>query len=164
MRKEFIMQATVSHPTYGLITYQESVWTGKKTFLFDGIPLVKIDKTTYELPATADSPAITATVKGNFIMGLTMTIGDEVILLSEKPAVSDYILGGLPAVLFLIFIMQGAIGGAIAGVMAMGGLILMKTRPNMKQKLLISLGSSAVIVVIGVALILYAIYVASQIQ
>ena len=68
MRKEFIMQATVSHPTYGLITYQESFWTGKKTFLFDGIPLVKIDKTTYELPATADSPAITATVKGNFIM------------------------------------------------------------------------------------------------
>jgi hypothetical protein len=56
------------------------------------------------------------------------------------------------------------IGGGIAGVMAMGGLILMKTRPNMKQKLLISLGSSAVIVVIGVALILYAMYVATQMQ
>lgn len=25
------MQTTVSHPAYGLITYEESFWTGKKT-------------------------------------------------------------------------------------------------------------------------------------
>ena len=40
----------------------------------------------------------------------------------------------------------------------------MKTRPNMKQKLLISLGASAIIVAIGVALAIYAIYVLSLMQ
>ena len=34
------MQVTVSHPTYGIITYEESAWTGKKKIAFDGIPLL----------------------------------------------------------------------------------------------------------------------------
>ena len=158
------MQVTVSHPTYGIITYEEGFWTGKKTILFDGIPLHKINKTTYELPATEESPALPVTVKGSYTGGITLTVGEEVITLTQKPATSDYVLGILPGALFFAFIMQGAIGGGIAGMMGFGGILLMKTRPNMKQKLLISLGASAIIVAIGVAITIYAIYVLSLMQ
>lgn len=161
------MQVTVSHPTYGIITYEEGFWTGKKTILFDGIPLVKIKKNIFQLPAdpTAEgSSPLTVTVKGSYIGGITLTVGDEVITLTQKAATSDYVLGILPGALFFAFIMQGAIGGAIAGMMGFGGVLLMKTRPNMKQKLLISLGASAIIVAIGVALAIYAIYVLSLMQ
>jgi hypothetical protein len=158
------MQATVSHPIYGLIIYDENFWTGKRVILVGGVPLIKIKKTDYELPATAETPAVAVTVKGNYVSGVTMTIGDEVITLVEKPAASDYVLGCLPAILFFLFVMGGAIGGALAGLMGFGGILLMKSRPNMKQKLLISLGASAVIVAIGVGIILYAVYVASLMQ
>ena len=158
------MQVTVSHPTYGIITYEEGFWTGKKTILFDGIPLNKINKTTYELPATEEAPALTVTVKGSYIGGITLTVGDEVITLTPKASTSDYVLGILPGALFFALIMQGAIGGALAGMMGFGGVLLMKSRPNMKQKLLISLGASAVIIAIGVAMIIYAVYILSLMQ
>lgn len=151
------MQATVSHPVYGLIIYDENFWTGKRTIIVDGVPLVKIKKTSYELPATAESPAVAVTVKGSYISGVALIIGGEVITLIGKAAASDYILGILPASLFFAFIMGGAIGGGIAGAMGFLGVLLMKSRPNIKQKLLISLGSSAVIVAVGVAIIFYMI-------
>ena len=150
------MQNTISHPTYGIITYDESFWTGKKTILFDGIPLQKVSKNTYLLPANPADPEsnpVTFTVKGNMVGGVTITNGTETITLSQKATATDYILGILPAVLFFLFILQGAIGGAIAGMMSVGGILLMKTRPNTKQKLLISLGASAVIIAIGIAII-----------
>lgn len=150
------MQSTISHPTYGIISYEESFWTGKKTILFDGVPLQKVNKTTYTLPADPSDPEsapVTFTVKGNMVGGVTMTDGIETITLSQKASTSDYVLGILPGVLFFLFILQGAIGGAIAGMMSVGGIMLMKSRPNMKQKLLISLGASAVIIVVGVGLV-----------
>ncbi len=151
------MQITISHPTYGIITYEEGFWTGKKTILVDGVPLQKVNKTTYILPADPSDPEsapVTFTLKGGFVGGVTMTDGSETITLSPKATTSDYVLGILPAALFFAFILQGAIGGAIAGMMSVGGIMLMKTRPNMKQKLLISLGASAVIVAIGIAIII----------
>lgn len=151
------MQITISHPTYGIITYAEGFWTGKKTILFDGVPLQKVNKTTYILPADPSDPEsapVTFTIKGGFVGGVTMTDGSETITLSQKATASDYILGILPGALFFGLIMQGAIGGAIAGMMSVGGIMLMKTRPNMKQKLLISLGASAVIVVLFIVLLI----------
>jgi hypothetical protein len=101
------MQVTVSHPTYGIITYDEGFWTGKKTILFDGIPLVKIKKNIFQLPAdptVEGSSPLTVTVKGSYIGGITLTVGDEVITLTQKAATSDYVLGILPGALFFAFI------------------------------------------------------------
>lgn len=150
------MQNTISHPTYGIISYSESFWTGKKTILFDGVALQKVNKTTYQLPANPADPEsapVTFTVKGNFVGGVTISDGSETIALSPKATTSDYVLGILPAALFFALIIGGALGGALAGMMGIGGVLLMKSRPNMKQKLLISLGASAVILAIGVAII-----------
>ncbi len=154
------MQVTVSHPTYGLITYEESAWTGKKTILFDGIPLVKIKKNIFQRPAdptVEGSSPLTVTVKGGYVGGVSLLVGDEVIPMTQKASAADVILGIIPSILFLIFIMGGAIGGAIAGMMGIGGVLLMKSRPNLKQKLLISLGASAVILAIGIPLLLIAL-------
>lgn len=158
------MKSTFLHPVYGMIVYEENFWTGKRNILVNGVQLKKIKKTNYELPETAESDAVAVTVKGSYISGVTLTIGGENITVVEKASTADYILGSLPAILFFIFIMQGAIGGGIAGLMGFGGVLLIKSRPNMKQKLLISLGSSAVIIAIGVAIILYAIYIVSLMQ
>lgn len=165
------MQVTVSHPTYGLITYTESFWTGKKTILFDGIPLLKIQKNMYQLPASRSAEGaaegaspLTVAVKGSYISGASLIVGDETIPLTSKPATSDYVLGILPGALFFALIMQGALGGGLAALMSFGGILLMKSRPGMKQKLLISLGASAVITAIGVALIIHAFYVLSLMQ
>ncbi len=149
------MQTTIVHSVYGVIGYEEGFWTGKRTITFNGFPLIKLNKTTYELPAnpTTGTPALTVTVKGSFIGGVTLTVGDEIITVIPKTSVADYVLGILPGALFFGLLIQGAIGGALAGMMAVGGVMLMKSRPNLKQKLLISLGASAVIVAIGVALI-----------
>ena len=161
------MQVTVTHPTYGLITYTEGFWTGKKTILFEGTPLIKIQKNVYQLPAdpaVEGSTPLTVALRGSYISGVTLTIGTEIITLTKKPATSDYVLGILPAALFFALIMQGALGGGLGALMGIGGLLLMKSRPNMKQKLLISLGASAVIVAVGVLIILYALHVASLMQ
>jgi hypothetical protein len=147
------MQITVSHPTYGLITYEESFWTGKKTILFDGVPLVKLSKNTFQIPSDGTTPPVTMTVKGSYLGGLTLFTPDEVITVTGKPTVADYVLGILPGALFFGLIMQGAIGGALAGMMGFGGVMLMKTRPNLKQKLLISLGASAAIIALGIAIV-----------
>ena len=147
------MLITVSHPTYGVISYDENAWTGKKTILFDGVPLTMTGKNTYLLPATTEHPDMTVTVKGGYVGGVSLIVGEDTIVLTGKPSTADYILGILPAALLFALILQGAIGGAIAGAMGFGGVLLMKSRPTLKQKLLISLGASAVIVVIGVALI-----------
>ena len=148
------MQLTYSHPTYGLISCEESAWTGKKTICFDGIPLVKKNKTTYELPATDDTPALTVTVKGSYVTGLNLIIGAETIELTQAPRWYDYVLAILPAVLFWCFIIGGAIGGAVAGMMAVGGIMLMKSLPKVWQKLLVSLGVSFVIVAVGIVLLI----------
>ncbi|MBQ9150685.1 MAG: hypothetical protein IJX72_00420 [Clostridia bacterium] len=154
------MQITVSHPTYGLITYEESAWTGKKTILFDGIPLVKIKKNTFQLPADPakeDSSPLTVTVKGGYVSGVTLLVGDEVIPVTQKASALDIVLGIIPAILFFSLVIGGAIGGAIGGMMAIGGILIMKSCKKTIHKILICVGASAVILAIGIPLLLIAL-------
>lgn len=161
------MQVTVSHPTYGLITYEESFWTGKKSILFDGIPLLKINKTTFQLPAASTDPfaateesaegvsaPVTVTVKGSYINGASLIIGGETVTLTAKASVLDIILGLIPAVLFFAFVIGGAIGGGLAALIGMGLTTLIKTRKKTIHKILISLGVTAAILAVGIPLFL----------
>ena len=148
------MLTTVSHPTYGVISYDENAWTGKKTILFDGIPLTKTAKNTYQLPATAETPALTVTVKGSYIGGVSLVIGDETIGLTQKATALDIILGIIPAVLFFSMIIGGAIGGALSAMIGMGLVMVMKTRKKVIHKVLICVGISAAILAIGIPMLL----------
>lgn len=161
------MQTTVSHPIYGIITYEESFWTGKKIITFDGIPLTKINKTTYQYQALPTDPfaspegdagsasaPVTVTVKGNYISGVSLVIGDETVTLTAKASVLDFVLGYIPAGLFFAFVIGGAIGGGLSALIGMGLTILMKTRATTIQKVLICIGLSIAVLAVGIPLLL----------
>ena len=161
------MPTTVSHPAYGLITYEESFWTGKKIITFDGIPLQKINKTTYQYqPLPADpfaspeegaSAPVTVTVKGSYVGGVSLVIGDETVTLTSKASVLDAVLGCIPGILFFVFVIGGAIGGALGAMIGMGLTLVMKTRKKTIHKILICIGISAAILAVGIPLLLAAL-------
>lgn len=161
------MQTTVSHPTYGIITYEESFWTGKRIITFDGIPLTKINKTTYQYQSLSADPfaaseesasaPVTVTVKGNYISGVSLVIGDETVTLTAKATVLDFVLGCIPAGLFFAFVIGGAIGGGLSALIGMGLTILMKTRKKTIHKVLICIGLSIAVLAVGIPLLLAAL-------
>lgn len=156
------MKVTVSHPTYGIITYEESAWTGKKIITFDGVSLLKINKTTFQYqPVAADpfAPAeeavepVTVTVKGNYVGGVSLLVNGETITLTAKATALDITLGVIPAILFFLLIIGGAIGGALGAMIGMGLTILIKTRKKTIHKVLISVGVTLAILAVGIPLL-----------
>ena len=79
------MRVAVRHENYGTIVYEESIWTGsKKTLYLKGVNFQKIDKKTFE--GVVEDRLLTATVEGNVLKGVALTINGECIQLIQKPA------------------------------------------------------------------------------
>ncbi len=97
------------------------------------------------------------TVKGNYISGVSLVIGDETVTLTAKATVLDFVLGWIPGILFFAFVIGGAIGGALGAMIGMGLTILMKTRKKTIHKVLICIGISAAILAVGIPLLLAAL-------
>lgn len=163
------MKTTIHHPTYGFITYEESAWTGKKIITIGGVTLVKIKKNVFQYTPMLGDPSATApegeestplpstvtvTVKGNYIGGVSLVIGEETIPLTIKASALDITLGVIPAALFFIFILSGALGGALSAAIGMGLVTLLKNRTKTIYKILISLGISVAILAVGIPLLL----------
>ena len=163
------MKTTIHHPTYGFITYEESAWTGKKIITIGGVTLVKIKKNVFQYTPMLGDPfatapegeestplpsTVTVTVKGNYIGGVSLVIGEETIPLTIKASALDITLGVIPAALFFIFILSGALGGALSAAIGMGLVTLLKNRTKTIYKILISLGISVAILAVGIPLLL----------
>ena len=163
------MKTTIHHPTYGFITYEESAWTGNKIITIGGVNLVKIKKNVFQYTPMLGDPfatapegeestplpsTVTVTVKGNYIGGVSLVIGEETIPLTIKASALDITLGVIPAVLFFIFILSGALGGALSAAIGMGLVILLKNCTKTIYKILISLGISVAILAVGISLLL----------
>ena len=163
------MKTTIHHPTYGFITYEESAWTGKKIITIGGVNLVKIKKNVFQYTPLLGDPfatapegeestplpsTVTVTVKGNYIGGVSLVIGEETIPLTIKASALDITLGVIPAALFFIFILGGALGGALSAAIGMGLITLLKNRTKTIYKILISLGISVAILAVGIPLLL----------
>ena len=163
------MKTTIHHPTYGFITYEESAWTGNKIITIGGVNLVKIKKNVFQYTPMLGDPfatapegeestplpsTVTVTVKGNYIGGVSLVIGEETIPLTNKASALDITLGVIPAVLFFIFILSGALGGALSAAIGMGLVILLKNCTKTIYKILISLGISVAILAVGISLLL----------
>ena len=163
------MKTTIHHPTYGFITYEESAWTGKKIITIGGVTLVKIKKNVFQYTPILGDPfatapegeestplpsTVTVTVKGNYIGGVSLVIGEETIPLTIKASALDITLGVIPAALFFIFILSGALGGALSAAIGMGLVTLLKNRTKTIYKILISLGISVAILAVGIPLLL----------
>ncbi len=85
------MKRVIEHENYGVIVYEESAWTGKKTLTVNGVVAKKINKHTFK----TENGDVFAT-HGSVLQGLTLKINDEPsFLVIKKTAWYEYIIGFL---------------------------------------------------------------------
>ena len=159
------MKIETRNEQYGLISYEEGFWSGKRTITIDGTELVKgSKKNTYVFKKEEIEKIVT--IKGNFLSGSKLLIENEEIQLSPKILWYEWILSIIPLLfsmiwgnskeLCLIFpIIGGAIGGFIAGFGLAVSIILMKMTKKPLFKVLIGLASCVVTILL--------LYLAAQI-
>ena len=139
------MKITTNHHTYGTIVYNESFWTGKREISFGDCHLTKQDKRVYTYEN--DGQKTDVTVKGSFLSGVSLLIGEEKIKLSPGPKWYEILCSLTISVLFLVWgnsyylcsiipVIGGAVGGAIGGCMAVVNYAIMKGIKDAKMKLL----------------------------
>lgn len=140
------MKTTINHDTYGVIECDESALTGRKKLSFGGKQLTPIAKHTYQL-----DDGKTATLQGSYMMGMKLLLDDQVIVLSPPPKWYEIVIcvfmvtfiitwGNIPALVGIIPMVGGAIGGAIAALFAVLTFFLMRLVTKIWQKLLIAAG------------------------
>lgn len=141
------MLATFTNQTYGEISIDENVWTGRRTVKINQQVLQKKSKKEYILPDGA-----VLTIKGNSLMGLQAVIGQEVIQVIPKitwyeillllfPFVINLAWGNTVALCKIVPIVGGAIGGAINGVLVVLSAIIMRSTKKLYIKILTGLGA-----------------------
>ncbi len=139
------MKGNIQHPVYGDILYTESAWTGKKSLIFNGIPAQSISKKEFMLDD------IKINLKGNYFLGVSISINGEIIELVAKPKWYEIILsvlpvifiivwGNNPALCFIFPVVGGAIGGGFGAVVSMLSIYLMKKVTKPIHKILIGIG------------------------
>ena len=155
------MKVTVKVPEYGLIGFEESAWTGRKTLSHNGKECAKLGKNKFVL-----ENGETAEVTGNFLRGAALYIHGKQHQLTPAAKWYEYVLAALPLLfnliwgnvvsLVLIFpIVGGAIGGGICGVCFVLSLVLMRKTSKWWAKILIGLAvfAASVLICYGIALL-----------
>ena len=137
------MKFSTTHPVYGEILLDWGFWSGNATLYFDDVEIIKIGKMTFELGAPENGTPIPVALHGTILKGYSITVGNESIAISPKAKWYDIVLGIIPAIMIFLYL-GGAIGGGIGGAVAVLTTITMLLRPNIKQKILICLGISAI--------------------
>ena len=143
------MKQIIDHPIIGHIEYEESNWTGSKSLSINGAPLQKTSKKTFVTP---DGTPVE--IKGNYLAGSSLIIGQETIRLTPPITWYEIVLtvllfvfiivwSNVPALLFVVPIIGGAIGGAITGGLAVLTLFLAKMTPKPILKILVIFGMAA---------------------
>lgn len=95
-----------------LYSYTENIWTGKKELTLNGVALEKRNREVFAV--NRDGAEELITVKGNFLMGVTLVEGDgnNIVLVQNKWY--EWVLIVLP----LLGLGVGIFGGAIGGVLS----------------------------------------------
>ncbi len=159
------MKVVVKNEKYGTIEYNESFWTGKKTIYVGGKLLTKKAKNKYAY--SSEEGEISVKVNGNTFSGLDLMIMGNRVEIIPKTSVLEYILALIPFIVVLIWgnsvylcsifpVVGGAIGGAISGAASVIGMMFMKRNKNFLVKILISLVTLAITMLIcfGIAVLL----------
>ena len=142
------MKEIIRHPVYGEIVYEESFWLGKKSITVNGIPAQSVSKNVFVIDGK------NATVKGNYLTGVTLNIESETIALTPKAKWYETVLAVIPIVFMLTWgnsvelcaifpVVGGAIGGFLGAVGGCASMILMKKQKNPLLKVLIGAGIAA---------------------
>lgn len=148
------MKTTVNSVTLGTITYEESLWSGKKELFVNNEPLEKINKTQFR---TQDGK--TVTIKGNIVFGAKLIAEKETVALTKPMSWYEIILALLPFLFPLIWgnsptlcqifpVVGGAIGGAVGAFCAILSIIFMKQTDKVLLKIVIGLAALGITVLI----------------
>lgn len=137
------MKITTTHKDKE-ITYEESMWTGKKNITINGVNCTPIDKKTFKYNDT------TFKVTGSFLSGAKIQLDNEPITLVEKPSALEITLSMIVLIFFLVWgnsttlvniipLAGGAIGGAIGGGGFVVNLAIIKEQETTRMKFLMTL-------------------------
>lgn len=122
------MKSVVNHEKYGEITYEESFWTGKRKLFINGQEMRAVNKKTFQFD-NSDGKIINLKLFGNTIIGVKAHIDGEVVVLMAPPSWYDWVFmaiicafgivwGNVPALVKIIPLVGGAIGGLVCGIAA----------------------------------------------
>jgi len=160
-KKDHWMKKTIVIAGLGRVTYEESFWTGKNKVYVNDVLATKLNKKTFEYyPDPKSNETDTINLQGNFLTGVAFNIQNASYQVIEKLkwyeiliAVLTFaftIVWGNSIALAAIFpIVGGAIGGAIAGLCALSGLVVCKSLPKAWQKVLVLMGFFVLNVLLG---------------
>ena len=148
------MKLVVNHPTYGEIVYDENIWNGKKTLQVNGVNCFAMSKKEFMVN---DQKAF---LNGNLYTGITLTLGQDVIVISPRPTWYEILLAILPVAFLLTWgnspslcaifpVVGGAIGGAIGALFSMMSLLTMKNTKSIGKKILIGFGLFALTLLVA---------------
>lgn len=151
------MKVSISHPVYGEIIYNESIWTGKKSITVNGVAAQRKSKKIFLI---ADKDAV---ISGDYFRGVSLLVAGEVIELSPKAKWYEIMLSILPLIFLLTWgnspslcaifpVIGGAIGGALGGVAIIVSLLQMKKAQTPVAKIFIGIGIFIVTILIAYAL------------
>ena len=139
------MKEFINHPEYGVIVYEESFWTGKKSLTVNGVATYPVSKREFMIGGKR------AVIKGSVLTGATLSIEGETIELSKRPTWYEILLSGLPFIFLMVWgnsedlcaifpVVGGALGGGLGGAGIVTALLLMKKTKSPLYKVLIGLG------------------------
>lgn len=151
------MIRTFEHAELGSIVYEESLLSGKKSLTINGEKLQKTDKTHYSYKL--DGECIEIELKGNSMLGVTLSVKDKKIQIVDAPAwyvtafaalsFAFIIIWGSSVALCKIFpVIGGAAGGAISAIFAISSVFVASKIKNSCLKLLSSIGFCALTILI----------------
>lgn len=144
------MKYTIQHENLGEMTYEESLWTGKKRLSVNGQELKKIARNTFQ---TSDGQSIK--LKGSFLFGTKAITETETIVLVPPCKWYEYALSLLPFILVLTWgnskalcrlvpIVGGAIGGLIGGLFLAFDLVVIRCIKYRFLKILLLIGTTGI--------------------
>ena len=148
------MKLVVNHPTHGEIVYDENIWNGKKALQVNGVNCFAMSKKEFMVN---DQKAF---LNGNLYTGITLTLGQDVIVISPRPTWYEILLAILPVAFLLTWgnspslcaifpVVGGAIGGAIGALFSMMSLLTMKNTKSIGKKILIGFGLFALTLLVA---------------
>ena len=149
------MKNIIYDAQYGKVEFNEGFWTGKKELIIDGIKLTKVSKNQYSY-VNGDIDTVVL-IKGNYISGSELLIGDYKIQLTEKTKWWEFVIAFLPVIFIMIWgnstalcsifpLVGGAMGGFISGIVSVFGLLFIKGTKSKLMKVLIAIGAFVVTV------------------
>lgn len=148
------MKKVIQHPELGEIIYEESFWTGRKKLSINGEQLTRTSRTSFQ---TSEGKIVTLT--GNMVRGTKAEIDGNTVVIDPATKWYEYVMsfvslifilvwGNVPALCAIFPVVGGALGGLISAIFSVLNLYLIKKTDKLWLKLVISLASFVVAVLI----------------